>query len=68
MVKLCPQEWPDYETRALYALPAGCVVVEREAIRRAADILGSQGFSAWDELAADLRGLLAQQGQEVGSE
>lgn len=40
------------------AIPEGLI----EASRRAADILGSQGFAAWDQLAAELRALLGKEG------
>lgn len=42
------------------------IVAPREMLRRAADILGSQGFSAWDGLAADIRTLLASPEQASG--
>lgn len=36
------------------------VLVDRELLRRAADVLGSQPFSAWDEIAEQLRAFIAQ--------
>lgn len=72
MVQLCPNEWPGYETRALYALPDRCVVVPREVLERA---LQDCMFLPLEETVRrniernaavrELRVLLAQQGQEV---
>lgn len=42
-------------------------VRERELIRRAADILGSQGFSAWEEIADGLITILRDAEQTIDS-
>lgn len=36
------------------------VLVDRELLSRAADVLGSQSFSAWDEIAEQLRAFIAE--------
>lgn len=55
------------QTLRLYALPPqqpDAVSMPRELLERVAAILGSQGFSAWDELAAEV--LLSTKNAEEG--
>ncbi|WP_417585588.1 hypothetical protein [Pelagibacterium sp.] len=42
------------------------VLVDRELLSRAADVLGSQSFSAWDEIAEQLRAFIAQPAEAEG--
>src|SRR5690606_30727771 len=42
------------------------VLIDRELLERAADVLGSQSFSAWDEIAEQLRAFIAQPAESEG--
>lgn len=52
-----PDDAPLY-THPATTVPAGSRVVQVELLERCAGILESQGFSAWDDIAREIRALL----------